>query len=44
MTSPMYSSGNTTSTFMTGSSNAGLAFNTPIPLDAIARWIAANRG
>jgi hypothetical protein len=25
-------------------SNAGLAFNTPIPLDAIARWIAANRG
>lgn len=26
------------------SSNAGLAFNTPIPLDTIARWIAANRG
>jgi hypothetical protein len=25
-------------------SNAGLAFNTPIPLDTIARWIAANRG
>ena len=25
-------------------SNAGLAFNTPIPLDTIARWIAQNRG
>lgn len=25
-------------------SNAGLAFNTPIPLDTIARWIAENRG
>jgi hypothetical protein len=25
-------------------SNAGLAFNIPIPLDTIARWIAANRG
>jgi len=26
------------------SSNAGLAFNTTIALDTIARWIAANRG
>ncbi|MGN6818662.1 MAG: PilZ domain-containing protein [Sphingomonas sp.] len=25
-------------------SNAGLAFNTPIPLDTIARWIAQARG
>ena len=25
-------------------SNAGLAFNSPIPLDTIARWIAENRG